>query len=126
MLQSRGVSSRAEARAKAHVTGSPLRPTILAVSLSELIQARRPGILAIASRHGAGNVCLFGSVARGEDTPSSGIGLLIDITGPTSPWFPASLAAGLEPLLGRRVQIVVRRSLSPWIRGAVLHDAVQL
>jgi predicted nucleotidyltransferase len=90
------------------------------------IREHRDEILRVATRHGAGNVRLFGSVARGEETPESDIDLLIDITGETTPWFPGSLAADLEQLLGRRVQVVIRRSLSHLIRDEVLREAVPL
>jgi predicted nucleotidyltransferase len=90
------------------------------------IREHRDEILRVASRHGAGNVLLFGSVARGEDTPESDGDLLIDVTGDTTPWFPGSLIADLEQLLGQRVQVVIRRSLSPLIRDAVLREAVPL
>lgn len=80
----------------------------------------------MAALHGAGNVLLFGSVARGEDTPESDVDLLVDVTGDTTPWFPGSLIVDLEQLLGRRVQVVIRRSLSPLIRDAVLREAVPL
>ena len=52
--------------------------------------------------------------------------LRVDVTGDTTPWFPGSLAAELEQLLGQRVQVVIRRSLSPLIRDAVLREAVPL
>ncbi len=91
-----------------------------------IIQERRDEILRLASLHGAGNVRLFGSAARGEDTPDSDIDLLVDVTGPTTPWFPGSLTADLEQLLGKRVQVVIRRSLSPLIREAVLGEAIPL
>ncbi len=90
------------------------------------IHQRRDEILRVAARHGAGNVRLFGSAARGEDTPDSDIDLLVDVTGATSPWFPGSLTADLEQLLGKRVQVVIGRSLSPLIREAVLGEAVPL
>jgi len=76
--------------------------------------------------HGAGNVMLFGSVARGESTHASDVDLLVDVTGNTTPWFPGSLVADLEELLGQRVQVVIRRSLSPLIRDTVLREAVPL
>ena len=38
------------------------------VSVQEEIRQRREDILRVAARHGAGNVRLFGSVARGEET----------------------------------------------------------
>ena len=84
---------------------------------------KREEILRLAARHGAGNIAVFGSVARGEEIAGSDLDLLIDITGKTTPWFPGGLAADLEELLGRRVQIVIRRSLSPLIRDSVLKDA---
>jgi predicted nucleotidyltransferase len=96
------------------------------MSTAQPIRAHRDEILDVAARHGAGNVRLFGSVARGEDTPESDVDLLIDVTGETTPWFPGSLVADLEKLLGRRVQVVIRRSLSPLIRDSVLREAVPL
>ena len=68
----------------------------------------------------------FSAVVRGEDTPESDVDLLVDVTGDTTPWFPGSLATDLEQLLGQRVQVVIRRSLSPLIREAVLREAVPL
>lgn len=90
------------------------------------LHERRDEVLRVAARHGAGNVRLFGSAARGEDTPDSDIDLLIDVTGATTPWFPGSLTADLEELLRRQVQVVIQRSLSPLIREAVLREAVPL
>jgi predicted nucleotidyltransferase len=83
----------------------------------------REKMIEIAARHGAGNLEVFGSAARGELSPDSDIDLLIDIVGQTPPWFPGGLAVELEGLLGRSVQIVIRRSLSPFIREAVLSDS---
>lgn len=90
------------------------------------IREHRDEILRVAALHGAGNVRLFGSVARGEDTAESDVDLLVDVTGDTTPWFPGSLTADLVQLLGRRVQVVIRRSLSPLIRDAVLRESVPL
>jgi predicted nucleotidyltransferase len=96
------------------------------MSTGQRIRERRDEILRVAACHGAGNVRLFGSVARGEDMLESDVDLLVDVTGETTPWFPGSLVAGLEQLLGRRVQVVIRRSLSPLIRDSVLREAVPL
>ena len=51
------------------------------------ITERRDEILRVAARHGAGNVRLFGSLARGDDTPGSDVDLLVDVTGETTPSF---------------------------------------
>ena len=87
---------------------------------------RREEIRRIAARHGAGNVRLFGSVARGDDTEKSDVDLLLDVVGETTPWFPGGLAVELEGMLGRRVHVVIQRSLSPLIRDSVLSEAVPL
>ena len=76
----------------------------------------------IAARHGAGNLEVFGSAARGELQADSDIDLLLDIVGRTPPWFPGGLTADLESLVGRPVQVVIRRSLSPLIRESALRD----
>jgi predicted nucleotidyltransferase len=58
------------------------------MSAGQRIREHRGEILRVAALHGAGNVLLFGSVARGEDTPESDVDLLVDVTGDTTPWFP--------------------------------------
>jgi len=94
--------------------------------LADELRDRREEILRIAARHGAGNVSVFGSAARGEETPDSDVDLLVDVAGEPGPWFPGGLVADLEELLGRRVQVIVRRSLSHLIRDSVLKDAASL
>ena len=48
------------------------------MKLQQLLKEKREDILAIAALHGAFNVRVFGSVARGEETEDSDIDLLID------------------------------------------------
>ncbi len=93
---------------------------------AEQLREKREEILRIAARHGAGNVWIFGSVVRGDETTSSDLDLLVDVTAETSPWFPGGLVADLEDLLNRPVQVVIRRSLSPLIRETVLREALPL
>jgi len=96
------------------------------MKLDESIQARRETILQIARRHGVGQIRVFGSVARGETTENSDLDLLIDVTGPTPPWFPGGLVAELEALLGRRVDVVESNALRKELRERVLQEAVPL
>lgn len=96
------------------------------MKIGEQLRDRREEILRVAAKHGAGNVFVFGSVARGEETADSDVDLLVDVAGEPTPWFPGGLVADLEELLGRRVQVVIRRSLSPLIRESVLKDASPL
>jgi predicted nucleotidyltransferase len=92
----------------------------------ELLQQKREDIRRIAAKHGAYNVRVFGSVARGEAGPDSDIDLLIDKGPTTTSWFPAGLVLDLEEILGRRVEIVTEKSLHPTLRDRILHDAVLL
>ncbi len=96
------------------------------MKLDESIQARREIILQIARRHGVGQVRVFGSVARGEATENSDLDLLIDVTGPTTPWFPGGLVAELEALLGCRVDVVETNALREELRDRVLQEAALL
>jgi hypothetical protein len=43
------------------------------MSADQRVREHRDEILRVATFHGAGNVMLFGSVARGEDTPESDV-----------------------------------------------------
>lgn len=96
------------------------------MALNDLIKAKREEIIRIAARHGAYNVRLFGSAARGEAGPSSDVDLLVETRPDHAPWFPAGLTVDLEDLLGHRVHVVTPRALHPYIREAVLKEAVPL
>jgi uncharacterized protein len=96
------------------------------VALDPLLREKRDDIKRIAARHGAYNIRVFGSVARGEAGPESDIDLLIDV-GPTpSSWFPAGLILDLEDLLGRRVEVITEKALNPELRDHVLREAIPL
>jgi hypothetical protein len=69
----------------------------------DILATHRDAILAIAERHGARDVRVFGSFARGEATETSDVDLLVSTTDHTSPWFPAGFKLELEELLARRV-----------------------
>ncbi len=90
----------------------------------ELVRAKRQEIQKIAAEHGARNIRVFGSVARGSARSSSDVDFLVDVEPVTSSWFPAGLVLDLESLLGRRVDVVTERGLNPLIRDEVLHEAV--
>jgi len=55
----------------------------------ELLDAKRDEIRRIAAKHGARNIRIFGSVARGEAAPNSDFDFLVDAVPVTSSWFPA-------------------------------------
>ena len=96
------------------------------MDLQRLLREKRDVIRAIAFKHGAYNVRIFGSVVRGEAGPDSDIDFLIDAGPDTSSWFPAGLILDLQQILGRRVEVVTEKGLNPFVRDYVLREAVPL
>jgi predicted nucleotidyltransferase len=90
------------------------------------LQANREKILEIAAKHGAYNVRIFGSVARGEATEESDIDFLVDVGEHRSSWFPVGLKLDLEDFLQQNVDIATQNSLHQLIRERVLREAVLL
>lgn len=75
-----------------------------------LLQSKRKDILRIAARHGAYNVRIFGSVARGEARFDSDIDFLVNLEENRS-------------LLDCKVNVVTEAGLRPRIHPQVLKDA---
>jgi uncharacterized protein len=96
------------------------------MTIQELL-TKRDEILKIADRHGAFNVRVFGSVARGEADAQSDVDVLVDYDRTRrSPWFPMGLIEELEILLGCKVDVVTEKGLKSRIRERVLQEAVPL
>jgi hypothetical protein len=94
--------------------------------VDELLRRRRDEILMIAARHGARNVRVFGSVARGEADEQSDIDLVVEMEPGRSLLDLGGLLMDLRELLGREVDVVSERGLRPRIRDRVLQEAVAL
>lgn len=93
------------------------------MKIDETLRARRDEILRIAARHGAQNLRVFGSVARGEDDESSDIDLLVDMEPGRTLFDLGGLNADLEALLRRRIDLVTPHGLRSRIRERVLREA---
>jgi predicted nucleotidyltransferase len=97
------------------------------MALRDLLIEKRDRVLEIADRHGAFNVRVFGSVARGEETPDSDIDFLVDYDPErTTPWFPGGLLMDLQDLLGRRVDVLTVDGISPLLEAQILSEAKPL
>jgi hypothetical protein len=96
------------------------------MGIDELLVGKREEVLRIAARHGAHNVRVFGSGARGEANEHSDVDLLVVAEPVTSAWFPAGLIEELEALLGRKVDVVTENALHWTIRDKVRQQAVPL
>ena len=98
----------------------------MAMKIEELLKSKRQEILAIAARHGARNVRIFGSGARGEAGPESDIDILVEMESGTSLMDHVTLMQDLEDLLERKVDVVSDRALHWYIRDRVLAEATPL
>ncbi len=96
------------------------------MGINDLLKEKREDILRIASQHGARNVRLFGSVARGESGPESDVDFLVHLDPGTTLIRHAALVRELKSLLGREVQVVSDRALRQRIRDRVMREAILL
>lgn len=88
--------------------------------------SRRNEILSLAAQHGASNVRVFGSVARGEDDAASDIDILVDLEPGRSLFDLGGLLTDLNTLLGRDIDVVTEKGLRSALRERVLQEAIPL
>jgi len=94
---------------------------------SDRLREHRAEIARLVEQHGCSNPRVFGSTARGEDTPESDLDLLVNVPRGTR-WAlaaPALLAEDLEQLLGIHVDVVSEGGLKPK-HAAILAEATPL
>ncbi|VVB62837.1 Nucleotidyltransferase domain protein [uncultured archaeon] len=90
------------------------------------VKEKREDVLRIAAAHGASNVRVFGSVARGEDGPESDLDLLVEMKPGSILLDLVSLWQDLEDLLGHRVDVITEGGISPYLRDRIHAEAVPL
>jgi predicted nucleotidyltransferase/DNA-binding XRE family transcriptional regulator len=86
----------------------------------------RKGVIELAARRGARNVRVFGSVARGEDTESSDVDLLVDLDDGVGVVSLAGLRRELTELLKVDVDVVPAATLKSGVRDRVMPEAITL
>lgn len=96
------------------------------MSIKEILESKREEILLLAARHGARNVRIFGSVARGEAAPASDVDFLVELEEGRSLLDHVALLQDLEDILCRRVDVVNEKALHWYIRERVRQEAVPL
>jgi len=83
----------------------------------------RSAMRRIGRAHGARRMRLFGSVSRGDDTGSSDVDVLVRLEPDRDLLDLVAIRQELEALLGRSVDVVDERGLSPYLRDSILRDA---
>ncbi len=95
-------------------------------SLNQLRAERRAEILRMAARHGAHNIRVFGSVARGDANENSDLDLLVSWEPGRSLLDHAGLVQDLQELLGVKVHVGTEKSLHWYVRDRILREATPL
>ncbi len=90
------------------------------------IKVKRAEILQIAANHGASNVRVFGSVARGDAAPDSDVDFLVDMESNRSLLDMGGLLMDFQDLLACKVDLATESSLHWYIRDKILQEAVAL
>lgn len=93
------------------------------MTLNVLREKYRADILRMAERHGASNVRVFGSIARGDESPTSDVDFLVDFEPRRSLLDCAGLWLDLQELLGCRVDLVEEGGISPFLQDRILAEA---
>ena len=92
----------------------------------ESLRSHRRAILELAARHGARNIRVFGSTARGDDRSNSDIDLLIEVEHDRTLLDVIALEQDLEELFGRPVEVLTDGGLSPYLQERILAEALAL
>lgn len=96
------------------------------MTLDQLLEDKREEILGIASRYGARDVRVFGSVARGEADQESDVDFLVELEAGRSLLDLGGLQMELEELLGCKVDVVTESGLYWLLRRRILKEAQPL
>jgi len=96
------------------------------MGIEEIIGDKRDAVLALAARHGASNVRIFGSVAEGRADDASDVDFLVDLEPGRSLLDLGGLLMDLQDLLGRKVDVLTEPALHWYIRRKVVREAKPL
>jgi hypothetical protein len=96
------------------------------MGIKDLLKEKREEILRIAAKHGARNVRVFGSVARGESDEGSDVDLLVELEPGRSLMDHAALWLELQEAIGCRIDVVSDRGIKPRLRERVLREAIPI
>lgn len=96
------------------------------MTTADVLKSKRNDILRLAAQHGARQIRVFGSAARGEAGPTSDIDLLVKMDRGRSLLDLIELSQELESILHRKVDILTDEGLSPYLQQRILDEAIPL
>jgi predicted nucleotidyltransferase len=89
----------------------------------KLLKDKRQAIMALAAKHGARSVRVFGSIARGDSGPESDVDLLVKMEEGRSLLDLSAMVLDLKELLGVNVDVVSEDGLYWLLRRKILKEA---
>ena len=92
------------------------------MKIDQLLEEKRPAVMALITKHGAQNPRIFGSVARGDFGPESDIDLLVNMEEGRSLLDISALTLDLRDLLGVKVDVVSEDGLYWLLRRRILKE----
>ena len=93
---------------------------------AKLLRQKRQSLLELFESEGAVNVRLFGSVARGEDTPNSDIDILVDLPPKATLLDLARIRREATNLLGVPVDVATPSMLKERIKARIENEVIAL
>ena len=90
------------------------------------IKSHKDDILSISKRYGVSDIRVFGSVARGEQGPTSDLDLIISLGEGRSLLDRIGFMQDVGALLNVRVDAVNENALNELIKASVLKDVVEV
>lgn len=96
------------------------------MAIDQVLQTKRGEILRVAAQHGAHNVRVFGSAARGDAREDSDVDFLVEFEAGRSLLDQSALALDLQELLGRKADVVTESGLYWLLRRRIMKEARSL
>jgi predicted nucleotidyltransferase len=80
----------------------------------------------LRERFGVASLAVFGSCARGDDTPASDVDLLVEFAGPTTFANYLMLRDYLSERLDRKVDLVMKRAVKPYALPGIERESIRV
>jgi predicted nucleotidyltransferase len=94
--------------------------------MTQAVEELRERVLPTLRRYGVRRAAVFGSYARGAETPESDVDLLVEFEEGRTLFDLAGLRLDLVDLLGRETDVVTYGALHPRLRESILRDQVPI
>ena len=92
----------------------------------EAIQKIQEDIETVMQKYQVKTAQLYGSFARGEQNKNSDVDLLVDFIKPIDGWTLTGMVYDLEDAVGRKVDLVTKNSMSPFLFPFIKKDLTQV